>query len=196
MKITELDLKTEGKRYKYNNKIFTVKDGDLVDIESNTYLRNENISITKLLEMDFEEIKKSENPYERVDKGGRYYSINTHGSVQFFQELNDDTDDRLFNSLNYFNNKDYAEYVAFKENLMRKLDRFAWENNARAVNRSAGSKKYYITLFSQSNELMVDWDYGYDVSNTIYFTSHEIAVKALEEFKEDLMKFYTWEFDF
>ena len=43
MKITELDLKTEGKRYKYNNKIFTVKDGDLVDIESNTYLRNENI---------------------------------------------------------------------------------------------------------------------------------------------------------
>ena len=79
---------------------------------------------------------------------------------------------------------------------MRKLDRFAWENNARAVNRSAGSKKYYITLFSQSNELMVDWDYGYDVSNTIYFTSHEIAVKALEEFKEDLMKFYTWEFDF
>lgn len=196
MKITELDLKTEGKRYKYNNKIFTVKDGDLVDIESNTYLRNENISITKLLEMDFEEIKKSENPYERVDKGGRYYIINTHGSVQFFQELNDDTDNKLFNALNYFNNKDYAEYVAFKENLMRKLDRFAWENNARVVNRSVGSKKYYITLFSQSNELMVDWDYGYDVSNTIYFTSHEIAVKALEEFKEDLMKFYTWEFDF
>ena len=196
MKITELDLKTDGKRYKYNNKLFTVKDGDLVDTESNTYLRKENISITKLLEMDFEEIKKSENPYERVDNGGRYYIINSHGSVQFFQELNDDTDNRLFNALNYFNNKNYAEYVVFKENLMRKLDKFAWENNARVVDCCAGSKKYYITLFSQSKELMVDWDYGYDVSNTVYFTSHEIAVKALEEFKEDLMKFYTWEFDF
>ena len=62
MKITELDLQTEGKRYKYDNQIFTVKDGDLVDIESNTYLRKENISITELLKMDFEEIKEMKNP--------------------------------------------------------------------------------------------------------------------------------------
>lgn len=195
MKITELDLKTEGKRYKYNNKIFTVKDGDLVDIESNTYLRKENISITKLLEMDFEEIKKSENPYERVDNKGRYYIINTHGSVQFFQELNDDTDDRLFNSLNYFNNKNYAEYVSFKETLMRRIDKFAWENNAKAIDWDNGSEKYYITFSNRHNILAIDWACMYK-SNDIYFTSREIAKEALKKFKDDLIKLYTWEFDF
>ena len=34
----------------------------------------------------------------------------------------------------------------------------------------------------------------YMSNNIIYFTSHEIAEKALEEFKEDLIKLYTWKF--
>lgn len=191
MKLTELDLQAEGKKYfcKEVNEVFKVREGNLTTI-------TRSFSIAELLKLDFEEVKETKNPYERVEQDGLYYNVAADGRVRPYKDINDGTDYNLFNSLNYFNNKDYAEYVAFRETLMRKLDKFAWENNARAVNRCAGSKKYYIALFSQSNELMVDWDYGYDVSNTIYFTSHEIAVKALEEFKEDLMKLYTWEFDF
>ena len=43
MKITELDLRTEGKRYKCGNRIFTVKYGDLVDIERSVPY-SENVS--------------------------------------------------------------------------------------------------------------------------------------------------------
>ena len=195
MKITELDLRTEGKRYKCGNKIFTVKYGDLVDIESNTYLRKENISITELLKMDFEEIKEIKNPYKRVDIDERYYFVSEGGRVKYFKDLNDNYDDDKFNTLNYFNNKNYAEYVAFKENLMRKMDKFAWEHNAKVINWYDCSTKYYIKFSIDDNELIVDWNRVYK-SNNVYFTSREIAEKALEKFKDDLMKLYTWEFDF
>ena len=194
MKITELDLQSEGKRYKCGNRIFKVKDGDLVDIESNAYLRDENISIAYLLNLDFEEIKKVKNPYKRVDNRERYYFVSERG-VEIFKEFTECSDNELFNSSNYFNNKNYAEYVAFKETLMRRMDRFAWEHNEKVINWDDSSTKYYIIFSNRYNELTIDWDFSYK-SNNIYFTSKEIAKKALEEFKDDLMNLYTWEFDF
>lgn len=203
MKITELDLQTEGKRYKYDNKILTVKDGDLVDIESNTYLRKENISITELLKMEFEEIKEAKNPYKQAGYGERYYSI-FESRIHSNTDSNHEIDNKLFLTANYFDNKEYAEYIAFKETLMRRMDRFAWENNARVidwddnarvVNWHNDSKKYFITFDHKYNELTIDVSFAYQ-SNNIYFTSQEIAEKAIEEFKDDLMKLYTWEFNF
>ena len=194
MKITELDLRTEGKRYKFGNRIFTVKYGDLVDIESNTYLRKENISITELLKMDFEEIKEIKNPYTRVDYNDWYYAIERAGSVTTLAD-NSDYDYRMFNVANYFNNKNYAEYVGFKETLMRKLDKFAWEHNEQTISWNDCRHKYFILFSIDDNELIVDWNRVYK-SNNVYFTSREIAEKALEKFKDDLMKLYTWEFDF
>ena len=195
MKIIELDFTKEGKRYKCGNRIFTVKDGDLVDIESNAYLRDENISIADLLKLDFEEIKEMKNPYERVDNREIYYAVKERGGVGNFKDLNDHIDDKLLNSLNYFNNKNYAEYVAFKETLMRKIDRFAWENNAKVINWCDSSSKYYITFDIDNKEFRISRRMSYQ-SNDIYFTSFEIAEKAIEEFKDDLIKLYTWKFDF
>lgn len=190
MKITELDLRAEGKRYKCGNRIFKVKDGDLVDIESNTYLRKENISITELLKMDFEEIKEMKNPYTRVDYKDWYYAIERAGSVTSLAD-NSDYDDRMFNNANYFNNKEYAEYINFKETLMRRLDKFAWEHNARAIDWDRDVAKYFILFSIDDNKLIVDWNRAYK-SNNVYFTSRKIAEQALEKFKGDLMKLYTW----
>lgn len=194
MKITELDLQTEGKRYKYYNTIFTVKDGDLVDIESNTYLRKEDISITELLEMDFEEIKETKKPYKQAGYGERYHCI--YGfAIHLNTDSNHEIDNKLFSTANYFNNKEYAEYIAFKESLMRRMDRFAWEHNAKVIDWHDHSTKYYISFEYEENELTIDAICTYR-SNNIYFTSKEIAKMAIEEFKDDLMKLYTWEFDF
>lgn len=191
MKITELDLTKDGKKYKSIGKVFTVKDRDLVDIESNTYLRKENISITELLELDFEEVKEMKNPYERVSVGERYY-LKNQMEVKY---SNDSYDDTQFNTANYFNNKNYAEYIAFKETLMRKLDRFAWEHNAKVIDWDDCSTKYYIKFEIDIKKFRISRCISFR-SNDIYFTSEEIAEKALEEFKDDLMKLYTWKFDF
>lgn len=196
MKITELDLQAEGKKYKYYNTIFTVKDGDLVDIESNTYLRKEDISITELLEMDFEEIKEMKNPYERVDRKDTYYVVNEQRGVGSFKDSNDYIDNKLFNGLNYFNNRNYAEYVALKENLMRRMDKFAWEHNAKVSNWDVSSGPvYYIGLDRCDKKLAVCGAHMFRASD-IYFTSQGIAEQAIEEFKDDLIKLYTWKFDF
>lgn len=194
MKITELDLRAEGKRYKCGNSIFKVKDGDLVDIESNTYLRKEDISITELLEMDFEEIDEMKNPYKQAGYGERYHCIYGY-TIHLNTDSNHEIDNKLFSTANYFNNKEYAEYIAFKETLMRKLDKFAWENNARVIDWERNSKKYYITFDIDIKNLVVYWRVSHK-SNDIYFTSKEIAKKALEKFKDDLVKLYTWKFDF
>lgn len=195
MKITELDLTKDGKKYKSIGKVFKVKGGNLIDVERNTYLGVENISIAELLEMDFEEIKETKNPYERVDSRDIYYVVNVHGVIGSFKDVNDLTDKGHFNNLNYFNNKNYAEYIAFRETLMRKIDRFAWEHNAKVIDWNDCFTKYYIVFDHEDNELRIDVYYTVQSSNDIYFSSREIAEKAIEEFKEDLIKLYTWKFD-
>lgn len=190
MKLTELDLQAEGKKYfcEEVNEVFEVAKGNLIPA-------TRCFSMAELLKLDFEEIKEIKNPYKRVDIDERYYFVSEGGRVKYFKDLNDNYDDDKFNTLNYFNNKNYAEYVAFKENLMRKMDKFAWEHNARVINWERNSKKYYITFDIDIKNLVVCWRVSYK-SNDVFFTSKEIAKKALKEFKDDLIKLYTWEFDF
>lgn len=191
MKLTELDLQAEGKKYfcKEVNEIFKVREGNLTTI-------TRSFSMAELLKLDFEEVKETKNPYERVEQDELYYNVAADGRVRPYKDINDGTDYNLFNSLNYFNNKNYAEYVAFKETLMRKIDRFAWEHNAKVIDWNDCFTKYYIIFNHEDNELRIDVYYTVQSSNDIYFTSKEIAEKAIEEFKDDLMKLYTWQFDF
>lgn len=190
MKITELDLQAEGKKYfcKEVNEVFKVKCGNLIAI-------TRSFSMADLLKFDFEEIKETKNPYERVDIDESYCFVNTLGEVDYIKELNDYIDNKQFNSLNYFNNRNYAEYVAFKETLMRKLDRFAWENNEKVIDWYDCSTKYYIKIDIDIKKFRISRCISCR-SNDIYFTSEEIAEKALKKFKDDLMKLYTWKFDF
>lgn len=190
MKITELDLQAEGKKYfcKDINEIFEVEKGNLI-------ASIKNYCMADLLKLDFEEVKETKNPYKRVDIDERYYFVNEEGRVRDFKELNDHVDNKQFNSLNYFNNKNYAEYVGFKETLMRKLDRFAWEHNAKVSNWDVSSGPvYYIGLDRCDKELAVCGAHMFRASD-IYFTSQGIAEQAIEEFKDDLIKLYTWKFD-
>ena len=56
-------------------------------------------------------------------------------------------------------------------------------------------QKYYIEFDDYDKKLEICVSY-YSQSNNVYFTSREIAEKAIEEFKDDLIKLYTWKFDF
>lgn len=191
MKIIDIDFKEDGKKYfcKDINEIFEIEEGNLI-------AATRNFSMAELLGMEFEEVKEMKNPYERVNPGKNYYFVKGRGEVGCFGYLNCDIDNKQFNGLNHFNNRNYAEYIAFKETLMRKLDRFAWEHNARVIDwDDSCSAKYYIAFDNTYNELSIDCNCTYK-SNNIYFTSREIAEMALEKFKDDLIKLYTWKFDF
>lgn len=196
MKITELDLKTEGKRYKCGNSMFVIKNGDLFDVEMYTYLKDSCIPIAELVEMEFKEVKETKNPYFRVRSSKKYYFVGSCGCSETTTDYNHGIDNKLFINANYFNNRNYARYIAFKETLMRRMDRFAWEHNAKVIDWDCNQPKHYIVFNNSSdNKLEVSRCFALQ-SNCVYFTSKEIAEKAIEEFKEDLMKLYTWEFDF
>ena len=190
MKIIDIDLKANGEKYycKEMNITFEVKNGNLI-------AETKSFSMAELLEMDFEETKEMKSPYERVKNGEIFYHVNYLGKNEALTDYRYAIDDKMFNNVNYFNNKNYAEYIAFKENLTRRMDKFAWEHNEKAIVWNDKSSKYYIIFDNYYNKLEVDWDCNYQ-SNNIYFTSKEIAEKALEKFKEDLIKLYTWEFNF
>lgn len=187
MKITELDLNVNGLRYfcKEVNEIFEVRDGNLVAIEG-------NFNMAQLLEMEFSRVI---SPYDRVDRGKDYYTVGCSKGVSVYDEENVGFDDEQFDNVNYFNDKNYAEYVFFRDNLMRKLDKFAWERNAQVTDWYNDCSKYCIEFDHKDYELRV-YFYCTIHSVNIYFSSKEVAEKALEEFKEDLIKLYTWRFDF
>lgn len=190
MKIIDIDFKEDGKKYfcKDMNEVFEVEEGNLI-------ASRKSYCMAELLELDFEEIKEAKNPYTRVADGADYHYI-SELMVYSYKDDNDETDNKLFSKVNYFNNKEYAEYIAFKETLMRRMDRFAWEYNEKVINwNDSNQPKYYIKFSNTHNELIIRWSYLHQ-SNNIYFTSQEIAEKALEEFKGDLIKLYTWKFDF
>lgn len=191
MKIIDIDFKEDGKKYfcKDINEVFEIKEGNLI-------AATRSFSMAELLKIDFEEIKETKNPYTRVNDRERYYAMGRTGCVGSLQESCYYFDDNLFSIANYFSNRNYAEYIVFKETLMRKLDRFAWENNARVIDwDDSCSAKYYIEFSNTRDELIIDWNCS-DQSNNVYFTSKEIAKKAVEKFKDDLIKLYTWKFDF
>lgn len=190
MKIIDIDLRENGKKYfcKQANEVFEVEKGNLIPV-------TRSFSMADLLKFDFEEIKETKNPYERVDNGELYYVIDRHAMVMSFKDKYD-YDTAMFNTANYFNNKNYAEYVALKENLMRRMDKFAWEHNAKVSNWDVSSGPvYYIGLDRCDKKLAVCGAHMFRASD-IYFTSQGIAEQAIEEFKDDLIKLYTWKFDF
>lgn len=77
---------------------------------------------------------------------------------------------------------------------MRRMDRFAWENNARVIDWDKNVANYCIIFDNHNKDVEIMVAYALQ-SNDIYFTSQEIAEMALEKFKDDLIKLYTWEFD-
>ena len=191
MKIIDIDLKENGKKYfcKDTNAVFEVAEGNLIPT-------TRSFSMAELLKMDFEAIKEVKNPYTRVNDREKYCTIEKRGNVISIQEDSHYYDNELFSIANYFNNKEYAEYMAFKEILMRKLDRFAWDHNATVIDWDCNQPKHYIVFNNSSdNKLEVSRCFALQ-SNCVYFTSKDIAEQAIEEFKDDLITLYTWKFDF
>lgn len=191
MKITELDLQTEGKRYfcKQINEVVEVRDGNIVGTKK-------NLNLASLLQMDFEEYVPKVTPYTRVDVDNTYYLIAPHSIVNHVQEKRCCVDDKMFEVVNYFNSKNYAEYIAFKENLMRRIDRFAWEHNKEVIDWDNELKGKYCIYYNHRHKIFDVCKNTFIQEMNIYFNSKEIAKKAIEEFKVDLIKLYTWEFNF
>ena len=134
--------------------------------------------------------------YERVRELERYYWTGDDGSVYGSHENESheneiSADDLRYDTANYYSSYDVGKNNARADQLMRCLRRFAVENRKDKIDWNDGKKhKYNICYSCSTQEIFVDFE-----SNCrnfeIYFDSCGVAERAIEEFKDELIWYFT-----
>ena len=161
--------------------------------------KEELLNKLKQLEKDFNtqvtDIKKQieecdKKVFKPIKSGEKYYSISTKGKIGSYSFCNDDFDKEIIDFGNYFKTQEEAERKCFEIRLHRQLELFALENNDTEITWDINSEKYLIN-YSKDMGIVIDKVYTLKDFGQVYFTSREIAEKALETFKDDLVRYFT-----
>ena len=131
---------------------------------------------------------KRKNPFERVGSDDKYYYAIVSDDVLRRVDINDKTDRRLYNAINYFNDKTFAEQVALHQLLYRKLLKFSYDNGYEDTEEwNGGNEHWAIRYNSYRNEFRLYYQDGYK-AHEVYFSSEEGAKRAIKEVVEPFMK--------
>ena len=161
--------------------------------------KEELLNKLKQLEEDFNtqvaDIKKQieecdKKVFKPIKLGEKYYSILSNGEINSYGFYNDSVDKEIIDFGNYFKTKEEAERKSFEIKLHRQLELFALENNDTEIDWNNSSKKYVI-IYNKGIGLFIDNVYNAQDFGQVYFISKEIAEKALETFKDDLIRYFT-----
>lgn len=143
---------------------------------------------------------KKRTGYEKVTYGDTYYSSDNGGlsnddtNISMNDYVGDYIDNSKYENADYYNDETLAKNLAKADTLMRKLRRFAVQNGG-SFSKDEWKEyvidKYYIYYdYDNSNIIIGDSDVCRDVGQ-VYFRSEEIAQKAIDTFKEDLLWYFT-----
>ena len=161
--------------------------------------KEELLNKLKQLEEDFntqvadikKQIEKCDNKFYKPTKlGEKYYAISTKGEIGSYKFCNDNFDKEIIDFGNYFKTQEEAERKYFEIRLHRQLELFALENNETEIDWNDDSSKEYIISYSKDRGIFVDRVYSLKDFGQVYFTSKEIAEKALKTFKYDLIRYF------
>lgn len=135
------------------------------------------------------QIEECDNKVWKPNEGDKYYVVSIKGMVLKYKFINDNVDKELINFGNYFKTKEEAERKAFEIKLHRQLELFALENNETEINWNDNSEKYMIS-YNRDGGLFIDEVYSLKDFGQVYFASEEVARKAIETFKDDLIRYF------
>lgn len=148
----------------------------------------DNDSVAILLEEDSEK----ETGYERVDTGVDYYLVTNRNEVLVFPESNCDLDCDYYDNANYYSSKEIAKNNTRADRLMRQLRRFSVENRKSKpdwTNRE--NHKYRITYNHLESMIRAKRSFLVEGFGVVYFDSRELAERAIKEFKDELIWYFT-----
>lgn len=177
MRDGEILIDEDGMKYKMVDGVLFKK------IDRKTYVEIIKFDLTKEFDI-FKERLVTE--WDKVKCGETYYRIYTDGSIEGITFENDGYDKHLFNIGNYFNTREKAEEIEFEQELFRKLKRFSEENDY--IDWTDINFKYYIKF--DSGILKLGMTISERIQGTVYFGSEDTASKAIELFKDDLIKYF------
>ncbi len=149
----------------------------------------------EISEEEYKKIQLSEEKktgYERVPKSDIYFYVTPSGCVDTTLEDCYDIDNECYESANYYSSETVAENNARANKLMRQLRRFSVEHRERGVNlNDTNTEKYYIYYDYVSNKFGAAFTFYARVFGVIYFDSEETANAAIDEFRDELIWYFT-----
>lgn len=119
-----------------------------------------------------------------------YYSI-VRKNAEAFTYADDDFDKYSLSIGSYFKTEKQAERALFEQNLRLKLRKFAEDNNDKIDWDNVNQEKYYVFFNTIKNTINTTRLYYQRDFSQIYFSSKETAEKAIEQFKDELIKYFT-----
>ena len=150
------------------------------------------------VEISEEECKKiqpseeKKTGYERVPESDIYFYAHFGGYVGTASEDYCNIDNEYYKLANYYSDKTVAENNARADKLMRQLRRFAVEHRKCEVNfNDTDTKKYCIDYDYDDGELRISFVFRSKKFGAIYFDSREVAQAAIDEFRDELIWYFT-----
>ena len=120
----------------------------------------------------------------------KYYTIISNGEIFTYNFFNSDIDKKFINFGNYFKTKEEGERKCFEIRLHRNLELFALKNNDTEIDWNDSSEKHTIS-YNRDGGIFIDEVYSLKDFGQVYFTSKAVAEKAIETFKDDLIRYFT-----
>ena len=133
-------------------------------------------------------IKVRKNPFERVSKNESYYNISDKTRVMCYTEEEDEIDRRLYNSVNYFNDLQFAIQVALHQLLYRKLLKFAYDNECEDTKGWNGTDGHWTIRYNESSRCFCAYYQERHKALDVYFSSEEGTQRAIKEVVEPFME--------
>ena len=157
-------------------------------------IENKEIEI-EISEEEYKKLQPSEEKktgYERVPKPDIYFYTTPSGGVDTTCEDCYDIDDECYESANYYSSGIIAENNARADKLMRQLRRFSVEHRKDGVNpNDINAKKYCIYYDYGNNTLGTAFTLCAKTFGVICFDSDETALAAIDEFRDELIWYFT-----
>lgn len=144
--------------------------------------------------------EKEKTGYERVKRNDLYYIAQIDGGATMIRDTNHSVDECWYTNAAYYSNQTVAENNARADTLMRQLRRFAAENGGipsaedwiRKHDGCNPSHAKYVVEYDHINKKfeVSSWVFM-QKPGVVYFKSKEACEKAIEEFKDELIWYFT-----
>lgn len=161
-----------------------MKEIKLVIGDKEVQLTNEQLKVLGI------EVRKS--PFDRTNSLCKeYFYIDPFGDISRSSEEYSDVWKDLRYAANYFNDEEFANRVALRQLLDRKLLKYAYDNGYEGTEESG---LYYVNYCPQAKSYTVQVDVGFRAFCT-HFSSYEATERAIKEVVEPFVKEhpeFTW----
>lgn len=131
---------------------------------------------------------KRKNPFDEVIRFEDYYFVEKNNEVHAYMKTDSSVDNQMYTSVNYFNDKAFAEQIALHQLLYRKLLKFAYDNGVEDTAEWDGVNPHWHIIYNKVNDVFITMKKLASKDFTVYFSSEEGAERAIKEVVKPFMK--------